>query len=181
MRNITLGLIALVLIAGSVGTAQAISPFEEIGNLEQQVLNAVNDIVVALTVEVQRIDNIILDITNLNTDVSNLFTDVSNTNTNVTNLDNRIVILESATTTNLLSTTVKTTSLFVPDEVEETMTVTCDSGDMILNGGWQISEPFKVITGFYPISATTIALDVKAGYIGIDYTVTLTALCTPIP
>lgn len=49
----------MTTIVLSLGSAQAISPFTEIGNLEMEVLDAINDVIILLNVEILRIDSLI--------------------------------------------------------------------------------------------------------------------------
>lgn len=49
----------MTTIVLSLGSAQAISPFTEIGNLEMEVLNAINDVISSLNVEILRIDSLV--------------------------------------------------------------------------------------------------------------------------
>lgn len=48
----------MTTIVLSLGSAQAISPFTEIGNLEMEVLDALNEIVLDLNAEILRIDSL---------------------------------------------------------------------------------------------------------------------------
>jgi len=51
--------ISLAFIIGvSLSSVQAISPFTEIGNLEMETLNAINDIIISLNAEIVRIDSL---------------------------------------------------------------------------------------------------------------------------
>ena len=141
-------IIIVFLLIGGVGTAWALSPFVEINNLEQEVLDAINDLVIevntvkiALATETTRIDN-------------------------------------------LMSLELRTVVRTVSDEaINEIITLSCNSNEVMLHGGWDVSNPFlKVVTGYYPIDASTIGLHVRAGAeSGTSYTITLSGMCMQLP
>ena len=78
MQYFAILLISLAFVLGlSLTSVQAISPFTEIGNLEMQVLDAINDVVNSLNAEIIRI-------TSLNSTMTTMLTEVYTAGINAT-------------------------------------------------------------------------------------------------
>lgn len=260
----TLAILGLLLVASMIPAAQAISPFEAIGNLEQQVLDAINEVVVEVAQLTTDVTNIQTDIVTINTELDVIDTSIVNIETDVISIDNRLTTTETQVTVNtndlidvnasittientlsgiptqladfgdditslntaqvgieqrltiaeehiedhhqnleptvstletdvatletnysgIFNSVLRTTVVEVLDEaIVGTIYLTCNEGEILVNGGWQVSDPYlKVATGLYPVNATTLALDVRIGVEpGVPYTITLSGLCIVHP
>lgn len=94
-RFAVLGIVLAFVIGISFSTAQGISPFTEIGNLSAETLNAINDVVVSLNVEILRIDSLISTQISEQSEQDGIQVDINLAELDILNNKNRLAALEN--------------------------------------------------------------------------------------
>lgn len=103
---IILAFVIGISIASSIASVQGISPFSELGNLEMEVLDAINAIIIELMVQTERIDSLNstqiseqaeqdgaqTDITNLQGNQVIIFSSLTTINSNISNLEGDVTV-----------------------------------------------------------------------------------------
>ncbi len=152
-----------IIILSSINSVQGISPFTEIGNLEEEVLAAINDVVIELMVQTERID--LLNATQVSEQ-----SEQDAIQANIAILQNPIYNLHSVNYTILANTNF------------QNIGVSCPTGEIIISGGVELLFPGIGIKGFnispQPI---TNSFNATVGSAAIDIIYRLSAYCLVLP
>ena len=152
-----------MLILSSFNSVQGISPFTEIGNLEEEVLAAINDVVIELMVQTERID--LLNSTQVSEQAEQdaIQTDIAILLAPVYNLHQENYTIPANTGFHNRGTS-------------------CPSGEVIISGGVELLFPAIGIQGFSisPMPATN-SFNATIGSASVDIIYRISAYCLVLP
>ena len=152
-----------MIILSSINSVQAISPFTEIGNLEMETLAAINDIIVELTKQTERIDSLNATQTSEQAEQDAIQTDIA-------------FLLAPVYNLHQINYTIPATTGF------HNRGVSCPPGEIIISGGVELLFPAIGIQGFSisPIPATN-SFNATIGSAGVDIIYRISAYCLVLP
>lgn len=152
-----------MIILSNINSVQAISPFTEIGNLEEEVLAAINAVVIELMVQTERID--LLNSTQIleQAEQDALQSDIA-------------ILLAPVYNLHQVNFTIPAATGF------HNRGVSCPAGEIIISGGVELLFPAIGIQGFSisPVPATN-SFNATIGSASQDIIYRISAYCLVLP